>query len=154
VKERLPKNYKKQSKAISLAIIEESKKHSMDPLFVMAVIAGESSFNPKAQGPVGEIGLMQLRPSTGDWMAQKMKLSKKQMKKLSDPLYNIKLGCAYLAWLREKFEGHGQLYVAAYNMGPRNVERAVGKNIYPKDYPLHVMKRYFALYEELGKSKI
>lgn len=145
----LPKKFKSQAKLITNAIFKEARVHSMDPYFVMAVIAGESSFNPLAIGPVGEIGMMQIRPSTGKWMAEKIKFKWKGDKTLRDPVANIKLGTAYLAWLREKFDNHGQLYLAAYNMGAKNVNKAVGKHIWPKDYPKHVMKRYLAFYKAI-----
>ena len=146
---RLPKKFKKQAKSISHAIFNEAKKHGMDPYFVMAVISGESSFNPLAIGPVDEIGMMQLRPATGKWMAERIKFKWKGNKTLRDPVANIKLGTAYLAWLREKFDNHGQLYLAAYNMGPKSVKNALIKNVWPKDYPIHVMKRYLAFYKSI-----
>lgn len=149
VKRRLPKMFKPSSKVISKTIIQESYKHSLDPYFVLAVISGESSFNPNAIGPVGEIGMMQLRKSTAKWIASIENIQWSGEKSLKDPVTNIKLGIAYLSWLRSKFQGHGQLYVAAYNMGPTSVKNAVQRNIYPKDYPIHVMKRYVAFYREM-----
>lgn len=154
VKKRLPKKYKSKSRTIARAIIQESAKHSLDPYFVMAVIAGESSFNPDQVGGVGEIGLMQIRPTTGEWVAKLGDMKWKGSKSLYEPVTNIKLGVFYLSWLRNKFEGHGQLYLAAYNMGPRSVKNALAKNVYPKDYPIHVMKRYIAFYKEMGQQKI
>lgn len=152
VKERLPKDYKSKATSIANAIINESKKNSLDPYFVMAVISGESSFNPVAIGPVGEIGMMQIRPSTGKWMSDIVKSKWQGDITLRDPVANIKLGVAYLSWLRNKFEGHGQLYLAAYNMGPRAVKNAVSRDVYPKDYPIHVMKRYISFYKEIGRK--
>lgn len=149
ITKRLPKKFKSQAKVVTEAILKEAKTHSMDPYFVMAVIAGESSFNPLAVGPVGEIGMMQIRPATGEWMAKKIKFKWKGDKTLRDPVANIKLGTAYLAWLREKFDNHGQLYLAAYNMGAKNVKNALAKHVRPKDYPLHVMKRYIAFYRAI-----
>jgi soluble lytic murein transglycosylase len=149
VKKRLPKQYKKQALKISQTIITQSEKYSLDPYFLMAVISGESSFNPGAKGPVGEIGLMQIRMSTGKWMAQMEKMKWRGARTLNDPISNIKLGSAYLAWLRSKFNNHGQLYLAAYNMGPKNVKSAVSRKTWPKDYPKHVMKRYLSFYKEM-----
>jgi soluble lytic murein transglycosylase len=151
VENGLPKAYKSRALSVSKAIIEESAKYALDPFFVLAVISGESSFNPLAVGPVGEIGMMQIRPSTGKWMAEIIKSKWGGEKTLRDPVTNIKLGVAYLSWLRAKFDGHSQLYLAAYNMGPKAVKNAVSKAIYPKDYPIHVMKRYIAFYKEIGK---
>lgn len=149
VKSRLPKKFKGSAHVISKTIVAEAKKHQLDPYFVMAVIAGESSFNPLAVGPVGEIGMMQIRPSTGEWMSAKMKMNWRGKKSLENPVTNIKIGTAYLAHLRRQFDNQGQLYLAAYNMGAKSVKRALGKNIRPKDYPLHVMKRYIAFYREI-----
>ena len=149
VEKKLPKGYKALSWSVTQTIIKEAKKHELDPYFLMAVISGESSFNPRAVGPVGEIGLMQIRLGTGKWMANKIGMDWKGERTLRNPVENIRLGAAYLAWLRQKFEKNGQLYIAAYNMGPQSVKNALGRNIRPKDYPKHVMKRYLAFYEEL-----
>ncbi len=145
----LPKKHKSQARAVTSAVIKAATAHGLDPYFVMAVISGESSFNPHAIGPVGEIGMMQIRPATGEWMAKKMKMKWNGEKTLRDPVANIQLGTAYLAWLREKFDNHGQLYLAAYNMGPKSVKMALNKNVWPKDYPRHVMKRYIAFYKSI-----
>jgi soluble lytic murein transglycosylase-like protein len=153
VKNRLPKKFQYKAYSVARTIIEESSKNSLDPYFVMAGVSGESSFNPLAVGPVGEIGMMQIRPSTGEWMSNILKTKWRGAKSLQDPVTNIKLGTAYLAWLRSKFDGHGQLYLAAYNMGPKSVKNAVSRNVYPKDYPIHVMKRYIAFYKDIGAKK-
>jgi soluble lytic murein transglycosylase len=149
VSKGLPKNYKKSAKEVTNTIIKESGKYKLDPYFVLAVISGESSFNPEAKGPVGEIGLMQIRPTTGEWIAKLNKIKWAGEKTLRNPVSNIKLGVAYINWLRNKTDKHSQLYLAAYNMGLKSVKNAVGKNIYPKDYPIHVMKRYLAFYKSI-----
>jgi soluble lytic murein transglycosylase len=149
VSARLPKNYKAKAKSVTETIIREAANHKLDPYFVMAVISGESSFNPLAVGPVGAIGMMQIRPTTGEWMAKKIKFKWNGEKTLRDPVANIILGTAYIAWLREKFDNHSQLYLAAYNMGARSVNKALAKNVWPKDYPKHVMKRYIAFYRSI-----
>lgn len=149
VTKRLPKKYKSQARSVTETIIKEASHHGLDPYFVMAVISGESSFNPLATGPVGEIGMMQIRPATGEWIAKKIHLKWKGDNMLKDPVANIKLGTAYIAWLREKFDNHSQLYLAAYNMGPKSVKTALNKHVWPKDYPRHVMKRYLAFYKAI-----
>lgn len=148
VRKRLPKKYKSMAISITNTIVAEAKKHHLDPYFVMAVIAGESSFNPDAVGPVGEVGLMQIRHSTGAWIAKKFKIKWQGNSSLKSPIQNIIIGTAYISYLREKFAKQGQLYIAAYNMGAANVRRALSKNVRPKDYPIHVMKRYIAFYQE------
>jgi soluble lytic murein transglycosylase len=115
----------------------------------MAVITSESSFNPECRGGAGEIGLMQILPSTGKWMSKRAKVAWKGKKTLLDPVQNVRLGSAYLAWLRGRFDSHARLYLAAYNMGQKNVDRALSKRIWPKTYPTHVMGNYVKYYNEL-----
>lgn len=151
-KERLPRKFRKDHKRVAQAIIDEALKHEFDPVFLMSVIQGESSFNPSMLGKLDEIGLMQIRPATGEWIAGLAGMKWKGAQALHDPVYNIKLGAAYLAWLRERFDSHAQLYLAAYNMGQRNVDRALDKDVWPKQYPSHVMKSYIEFYTDLENS--
>lgn len=148
LQQKLPKKYRARAGEFASVIIKESTKYKMDPYFILAVISGESSFNPEAKGPVSEIGFMQLRLGTGEWMSLKLKIKWNGEQTLKDPVKNIKLGVRYLAWLRERFNKDPQKYIAAYNMGEKNVHRAVQRKIIPKDYPRHVMKRYLAMVKE------
>jgi soluble lytic murein transglycosylase len=143
--------WKKQAKKIANQILYSSKKFEMDPLFVMAVILGESSFNPLAKGGVGEQGLMQIRPTTARWVCEKEGITCRGKNFLFDPVMNIKIGVAYFYYLREEFKSHGRLYLAAYNMGATNVKRSLDKKKWPKEYPVRVMHHYLELYAELTK---
>lgn len=149
--QELRKPWKHLSGRIANTIIEESEKYGFDPIFLMAVIENESSFNPKAIGTSGEIGLMQITPQTAEWITKKYNLDWKGKNSLKDPITNIRIGSAYLAYLREKFEFQSQLYLAAYNMGSTNVRRALEKQILPKEYPSRVMKRYIRFYTQVQK---
>jgi soluble lytic murein transglycosylase-like protein len=142
--------FRKKSFAISSAILAESRKHGLDPIFLMAVIENESSFNPQARGPFGEIGLMQLRQATADWI---MERTGSRIRSLEDPVENIKVGAAYLAFLRERFTGDSVWYVSAYNMGPANVWKLARDQKTPTEYRGRVMERYTRLYSELTRSK-
>jgi soluble lytic murein transglycosylase len=152
-REHMPADQRYQYKRTAQAIIDESMKHQMDPVFVLSVIQGESSFDPVRLGSLDEIGLMQIRPSTAEWIAQKEGIKYTGAQSLFDPAVNVRIGAAYLAYLREKFDSHAQLYLAAYNMGARNVGRATEKNIWPKDYPIHVMKFYVEFYSTMDTAK-
>jgi soluble lytic murein transglycosylase len=149
----LPKAYKKKYKEIAKAIIDEAAKYEFDPVFLVSVIQGESAFHPAKIGGVGEIGLMQIRPTTARWIAGMYGLYYKGRKSLFNPRTNIRLGAAYLDYLRDKFDMHAQLYLAAYNMGQRNVENILERNIWPKDYLIHVMKRYMKFYSTLREKQ-
>lgn len=154
----LPDDYKKDYKKVAQTIIDESLKNEFDPIFVMSVIMNESSFRPTTKGPFGEIGLMQIRPQTAQWIGQKekIKFNGRNLKvvetALKDPCLNIRLGTAYLAYLRERFDNHARLYLAAYNMGQGNVEDALSRNIWPKEYVIRVMHHYVGYYREIREK--
>lgn len=153
-REGLPKKYRRDYQTIAQTIIDEAYKHSLDPVLLAAVIMSESSFNPEASGTSGEIGLMQILPSTGKWMAEVAGLKWNGKKTLRDPVQNIRLGAAYIAWLREKFDSHARLYLAAYNMGQRNVRNALSRKVWPKEYPIRVMQNYVAYYSDLKEKTL
>jgi soluble lytic murein transglycosylase len=146
---RLPTDYKKLAPQITKTLIEEAINNNLDPVFVMAVIETESSFNPKARGPFGEIGLMQLKPDTAAWIAKKTALPFKGAKSLEYPSLNIQLGVAYVAYLRDTFGGTAFKYVSAYNMGPRKIRQMVRKKIRPREYATKVIGNYKDFYSEI-----
>jgi soluble lytic murein transglycosylase len=152
LKARLAGRFEKLVGKIQRSILTESKLNSFDPLFLMAVIQTESSFNPLAKGPYGEVGLMQLRPETAKWISKKYGIKWRGTRSLKDPVVNIAIGSAYLDYLRSSFDFHSRLYIAAYNMGGANVHRALEKEIWPKDYPMRVMQNYIQSYTELSSS--
>jgi soluble lytic murein transglycosylase len=152
VKASLQDKYKKEAKKLARTIVKQSQKYELDPIFIMAIIDHESSFNPSIKGSFGEIGLMQIKPDTAEWIAKKYHLQWKGEKSLYDPSTNVIYGTAYINYLRERFSEHGRLYLAAYNMGVTNVNRALGKDIWPKDYPSKVMQHYVKFYAELRKT--
>ncbi len=147
--DRLPKKFKSRYQDVAQTIIDQSVKYEFDPVFILSVIQAESGFDPLRKGKLDEIGLMQLRPSTAKWIADKYGLKYEGEKDLRNPVANILLGAAYLDYLRERFSSHARLYLAAYNMGQRNVDEALEKKIWPKDYPVHVMRYYVDFYSEL-----
>lgn len=144
--------------AVAQAIISESQKHEFDPVFILAVIQTESSFNPEARGTSGEIGLMQILPRTGEWVAKKYKLPWKGAKTLQDPVMNVRLGIQYFAHLRSEFGRMAYHYLPAYNMGPSNmrkIDRKLGSfdekgRVQKREYAMRVMKNYFHIYEHLA----
>ncbi|MEK6579017.1 MAG: lytic transglycosylase domain-containing protein [Bdellovibrionota bacterium] len=146
----LPSIFKGKSDLIAQTILRESEKYSFDPVFVLAVITHESRFDPKAKGQFGEVGLMQLKPTTAKWIADRFDISFKGLKSLRNPVTNIQLGTAFLSLLRDRFDSHSQLYLAAYNMGATNVNRALKNQTWPKTYPIRVMNEYVKFYTEIA----
>jgi soluble lytic murein transglycosylase len=132
---------------IANTVIEEAGRYGMDPMFLMAVIKRESSFRSDIRGDFGEIGFMQIKPSTGQWIAKKYDLPWWGERSLLDPVQNIKLGAAYLDYLRKRLPEQGQ-FVSAYNMGPTNVRRNLASKHLPREYLTTVMDNYEELYSE------
>ena len=104
-------------------IIEaEAEAFELDPGLVGAIVFAESRYRAHAVSPRGALGLMQLMPSTGLWLADQLELGLSAPDDLLRPEINIRLGTWYLASLLERF-GDTRLALWAYNAGPANVER-------------------------------
>jgi soluble lytic murein transglycosylase len=152
VQKLLPKKYAHHSSSLTQTIIAESKKFGFDPVFVMAIIQTESGWNPKAVGGVGEIGLMQIRPETAEWIAKQNDIKWTGAQNLKNPATNVKIGIAYMSYLRSKLGKVSFKYVSAYNMGPNALKRLVAQNIRPKEYKKKVMANYEIIYKSIGKQ--
>ncbi|MBI3811913.1 MAG: transglycosylase SLT domain-containing protein, partial [Nitrospirae bacterium] len=101
----------------------QSPAATVDPYLVAAVAREESAFDPKAVSKVGALGLMQLMPYTGEWVARRVGLKPFSPDLLLDGAVNIRLGAWYLQHLVEQFNGNVVLAVASYNAGPEAVGR-------------------------------
>ncbi len=108
-----------------------SKHYGLDEDLVYAVIYAESGGKIEAQSDAGAVGLMQLMPATAQWIADKEGISyNKNALWLKDT--NIRLGCAYLAYLSGIYK-HTDNVLAAYNAGPANADRWLQDDRYSKD---------------------
>jgi soluble lytic murein transglycosylase len=102
---------------------EAAKAISLDPLLILGVIRQESAFNPRAISPSDARGLMQLLPSTGREIYQRLGLESFRDELLFDPSLNVRLGAQYFGRLAESHRGNLILTLAAYNAGPARVKR-------------------------------
>ena len=50
-------------------------------------------------------------------------------------------------------DNHARLYLAAYNMGSRRVATVLERRIWPKDYPIHVMRNYVEFYARVERKR-
>ncbi len=100
-----------------------SDAHQVDPYLVAAVIRAESRFNPDAVSSAGAIGLMQIMPTTGAWIAAQLGEEQFEVADLYMTEINLRFGTWYLSYLIERFAGDVPMALRAYNAGPSNVER-------------------------------
>lgn len=91
---------------------------NLNPMLVTALIRQESRFEAKIQSVVGATGLMQVMPSTGEWVADQMGLGDYR---LDDPKDSITLGTWYLDYTHDTYDDHSLLAIASYNAGPEAV---------------------------------
>lgn len=98
-------------------IYSKSKKYNIEPSLIKAVIKTESNWDPGVVSRRGAIGLMQLMPFTAKEMG---------VKNPFNPEENIEGGIKYLRYLLDKFNGDLTLALAAYNAGPKTIEKAGG----------------------------
>ena len=105
-----------------------SRKYSLDEFLVYSLIREESHFDKEAVSVSDARGLMQLLPSTALETAPKAGLSNFQASQLFSPDINLELGCYYLSWLLEIFEGDFAISLAGYNGGPTSAKTWHEKN--------------------------
>lgn len=104
----------------------QAQAHGIESNWLYAVMRRESLFMSNVGSGAGAQGLMQLMPDTARWINRKADLGLTAMN-LHDPKTSITLGAAYLAYLKNKFEGQLPLAIAAYNAGPGRVRQWLPK---------------------------
>lgn len=112
---------------------EYSGEDDVDPLFIMSIIKAESNFDKDAKSNKGALGLMQVTPSTGEWIAEKLNEEMFAEDKLFDPDTNIRYGIWYINYLSKQFDGNLNLIIAAYNAGPGSVDKWLDDSSYSQN---------------------
>ena len=99
----------------------------LNPLLVAALVRQESRFESKIRSGVGAAGLMQVMPSTAEWIKGKAGLESYD---LNNPTDNVKLGTWYLDYTHSEYDDHSLFAVASYNAGPGNVAKWIDQGGY------------------------
>ena len=134
---------------------------------VYAVMRQESFFDAYALSYANAVGLMQIIPSTGRWIAKKLRVKDFSPYDLFDPEINIKFGKWYIYYLLDRFKGNIFHAIAAYNGGGRVVRRTLKYNkisdpaefveyipyLQTRNYVKKVYTNYF-VYKELSREYV
>lgn len=94
--------------------------YNLDMAMVCSIINIESGFDSDAKSSAGAIGLMQLLPSTAFDCADRINIEISE-EDIFDEEKNIRLGCFYINYLLEVFDGDLVNTLCAYNWGLGNV---------------------------------
>ena len=138
-----------------LQIINEQlqgKNTSFSSSEILAIIKIESDFNKYAVSKKGASGLMQIMPSTADFIIQNLVLdnSIKADYDIFDEKTNIQLGILYLNYLETKLDSK-QYVLAGYNAGIKVALKWQTSNIYYTKFPYKETKNYVKLFKFYSK---
>jgi len=111
--------------AAKAIIVQQARRHDLNPNFALAVSFWESGWNQDAVSKTGAIGLMQVEPSTGVWAGPKLL---GRAVNLNNPSDNAEVGVALLRHYLDVFNGDPKLALAAYYQGETATHR---HGIYP-----------------------
>ena len=123
--DRYPMRYEQQIRAAA-------QEFSLEPAYVAAVALAESSLDAQAVSSVGAIGLMQIMPSTGEWIAGKFD-EEFDVQSLYDPEVNLRYGCWYLRFLMDRYENDMRTASTAYHQGQGRVDEWLKDPAYSQD---------------------
>lgn len=132
----------------------------IDPYLALAISKVESNFQAEVVSPAGAVGIMQLMPETGAWLAEKGGYEFAE-DMLTDPEYNVRQGCQYLRYLLEYWDWDVCLAVASYNAGQTKVSAWLADGVWdgteanakqiPFDETRDYVRRVLAVYNEYHK---
>jgi soluble lytic murein transglycosylase len=102
-------------------IRQQASDKQLDPSLIAGVIYVESRFRDQTSH-AGAKGLMQIMPTTADYIANKSGGTRFEQGDLASPQINIAYGSWYLRYLLQHYHGNEVLALAAYNAGEGKVD--------------------------------
>lgn len=103
--------------------------YRLDPAYVAAIIKRESNYDPRAVSSKDARGLMQMMPSTFEWVRNNCGYRNQGIEVLFEPEPSIKMGCYLLRYICDYLKTDDPILAAcAYHAGWGNVEGWIKKN--------------------------
>lgn len=96
----------------------QAQQYGFDPLLMLSLIRQESLFNAQARSVANAIGLTQVIPTTGQYIAGELGHPNFQPSDLTRPYLSVAFGAFYLDEQLRLFDGNAAAALAAYNAGP------------------------------------
>ena len=123
-----------------------AREQGLEPEFVRSVARAESDFRQDAVSVKGAVGLMQLMPGTASSLGVDATLAEQ----------NAQGGAKFLRELLVRYHGDAALALAAYNAGPRAVEKYKGVPPYleTRRYIVRVLTEYARQQKARGVSSL
>jgi soluble lytic murein transglycosylase-like protein len=115
--------------SVRRVIVEEANRFGVPAAFALAVAWQESGWQQDVVSHAGAIGVMQLLPSTADWVGGAMLGSAVDPHDLRQ---NVRAGVRLLAHYLDRYDGNRALTLAAYYQGQTAVDR---HGVYPVSRP-------------------
>jgi soluble lytic murein transglycosylase len=128
---------------------------SVDENIIFSVIKTESGFKSGAVSGKGAIGLMQIMPSTGEYLYNKIyKNAEKKFERdmLFNADFNIALGTYYIKYLLDKFDGDLNWALTAYNAGEGNAAAWRNSGIAVFESPYAETREYIVKFHRTNKK--
>jgi soluble lytic murein transglycosylase len=119
------------------SVMEAAALNNVDAYLIFSIIKVESAFDAEAESAKGAIGLMQVLPSTAEYIYD-IEIDKES---LYLPKTNINAGSKYLSYLFTKFESV-EWVLAAYNAGETITRAWINQGIAPEDVPYKETREY------------
>jgi soluble lytic murein transglycosylase len=104
----------------------------VDPAWVYGLIRQESRFITNAKSTVGAGGLMQLMPTTAQWVANRLKIPY-HAGMVNEVGMNVRLGTYYIGHVFQQLGNQPVLATAGYNAGPSRARQWQASTPLPVD---------------------
>jgi len=129
---------------LARAVNDEALRAGYDPMLILAIIDVESDFDEDALSNKGARGLMQIQPTTLQFVAERDGLHLTRQEIAADPAVQVRLGVRYLRQLQDRFQNNLDLALMAYNAGPRKVHNASRRHLLAdfRTYPSRVRRDF------------